>query len=91
MPVTVTTPSGTSAAVPYTFSSAPVFMDFNGTSPYAPLSGGTTLMIRGIDLANAAAVYFGATPVTSFTYAPFDASGAYGAAYAHHAARRRDG
>jgi autotransporter-associated beta strand protein len=79
VPVTVTTPSGTSAAVPYTFTSAPVFIDFNGTSPYAPLGGGTTLMIRGIDLANATSVNFGSTQVASFTYIPFDASGEYGA------------
>ncbi len=77
--VTVTTPSGISASVPYTFSAAPVFIDFDGDLPYAPLSGNTPLMIRGIDMANATAVDFGNTPVTSFTYTPYDASGQFGA------------
>jgi hypothetical protein len=66
--VTVTTAGGTSAtssADQFTYMAAPTV---SGVNPIAgPTSGGTSVTITGTNLLNAAAVYFGATVVSSFT------------------------
>jgi hypothetical protein len=65
--VTVTTPNGTSAAVPggFTYIAAPTLIS---ASPNAgPVAGGTTVVVAGTNLAGATAVSVGGTPATSFT------------------------
>ncbi|WP_369225581.1 IPT/TIG domain-containing protein [Streptomyces sp. R39] len=65
MNVTVTTPGGTSNALPYTYVSAPVVFDVE--PHFGPEVGGNTIVITGSNLALTTAVGFGATPATSFT------------------------
>ncbi|MFC9235381.1 IPT/TIG domain-containing protein [Streptomyces decoyicus] len=65
VPVTVTTPGGTSNGISYTYSGAPVL---SGVVPsQGPTSGGNTVTLTGANLTGATAVTFGATPATSFT------------------------
>ncbi|MFJ5801520.1 IPT/TIG domain-containing protein [Streptomyces decoyicus] len=65
VPVTVTTPGGTSNGISYTYSAAPIL---SGVSPnQGPTSGGNTVTLTGANLTGATAVTFGATPATSFT------------------------
>ncbi|MFF8786350.1 IPT/TIG domain-containing protein [Streptomyces sp. NPDC015125] len=65
VPVTVTTPGGTSNGVSYTYSLAPTL---SGVSPnQGPALGGNTVILTGVNFTGATAVIFGATPATSFT------------------------
>ena len=65
--VTVTTPGGTSNALPYTYVSvaAPTITALNPTS--GPTAGGNTVTITGTNLTAATQVLFGATPATILT------------------------
>ncbi|MGA2059489.1 MAG: IPT/TIG domain-containing protein [Thermoguttaceae bacterium] len=77
--LTVKTSFGTSAAAPYTYVPGPVIIDAytaNNTMD-GPLTGGTSITIRGIHMSDATAVNFGSTAVTNFTYT--DYGGGYGA------------
>lgn len=65
MNVTVTTPGGTSNALPYTYVSAPVVFDVE--PHFGPESGGTSVDITGSNLALTTAVDFGPNPATGFT------------------------
>ena len=80
--VTVTTPGGTSAITPvdqYTFVAGPYIVQTGGDGP---ISGGTLVTIRGMNLADATAVNFGGTAVTSFTFTSYDRNdNIYGADY----------
>ena len=65
--VTVTTPSGTSAASRadlYTYIAAPTVTGISPTS--GPDSGGTTVTITGTDLSGTTDVEFGSTPASDF-------------------------
>ncbi len=62
--VTVVSPSGTSLPDTYTFNSLP---DPASTVPSsASTTGGTSVVIHGVQFTGATAVYFGATPAASF-------------------------
>ncbi|MER5385551.1 IPT/TIG domain-containing protein [Streptomyces sp. NPDC002688] len=67
-PVTVTTPSGTSAVSPtayFYYAAPPVLL---GASPsLGAAAGGTTVTLTGSNLLNPTAVRFGSTPAGSFT------------------------
>ncbi|MFJ5220696.1 IPT/TIG domain-containing protein [Streptomyces sp. NPDC088354] len=65
VPVTVTTPGGTSNAVTYTYTVVPVLTSVSPSQ--GPASGGTTVVLTGTDLGGATAVSFGSTAATSFT------------------------
>ncbi len=71
VPVTVTTPFGTSAALQYTFDPGPVVIDLNGGPEDGPTAGNTSVTIRGVHLADAMAVNFGSTTITSFVYTDY--------------------
>ncbi|MCX5341135.1 IPT/TIG domain-containing protein [Streptomyces atratus] len=61
VPVTVTTPGGTSNGAAYVYLGAPVVA---GLVPnQGPLAGGTTLTLTGVGLTYATAVLFGAVPI----------------------------
>ncbi len=63
--VSVTTPGGTSNALPYAYGDAPLI---TGITPSSGLvAGGTTVVITGSAFANASSVTFGGTAATSFT------------------------
>ncbi|MEV7012250.1 IPT/TIG domain-containing protein [Streptosporangium sp. NPDC051022] len=63
--VKVTTPDGTSSASTFTYVKPPAV---TGISPASgPVAGGTSVTIKGTDLADATAVAFGSTAATSFT------------------------
>jgi hypothetical protein len=63
--VTITTPGGTSAGVPYTYVLAPTL---SGVTPIqGPLAGGNTVTLTGTNLTGAGAVAFGGSPAVSFT------------------------
>ncbi|WP_040792355.1 IPT/TIG domain-containing protein [Nocardia paucivorans] len=63
--VTVTTPSGTSNGISYTYVAAPTL---SGVSPnQGPTAGGNTVTLTGANLAGATMVRFGVTPAVSFT------------------------
>ncbi|MEU8569589.1 IPT/TIG domain-containing protein [Streptomyces pathocidini] len=63
--VTVTSPGGTSNAVPYTYVAAPTITSIS--PPSGPTSGGNTVTITGTGFGGATAVTFGPNPATSFT------------------------
>ncbi|MFI1963269.1 beta strand repeat-containing protein [Streptomyces pathocidini] len=63
--VTVTTPGGTSNAVPYTYVAAPTITSISPAS--GPTSGGNIVTITGTGFTGATAVNFGPNPATSFT------------------------
>ncbi|MEU8826470.1 IPT/TIG domain-containing protein, partial [Streptomyces sp. NPDC048636] len=65
--VTVTTPGGTSNALPYTYTAvaAPVLTSLSPTS--GPTAGGNTVTLNGTNLTGATQVLFGATPATILT------------------------
>jgi hypothetical protein len=63
--VTVTTPAGTSNAVPYTYTSAPVVTAVNPDQ--GPLSGGNTVTLTGSGFTGTTAVSFGTSAALSFT------------------------
>ncbi len=64
--VTVTTPAGTSTAVPYTYVDyAPVISTLSPNQ--GSKAGGTTVIVTGMNLTGATAVSFGGMPATSFT------------------------
>ncbi len=65
--VTVTTPSGTSAALPAMFSGYPAAADRRRLEPGSPLAGGTLVTITGTGFTDATAVYFGTSPATDVT------------------------
>ncbi|MEU3184704.1 IPT/TIG domain-containing protein [Streptomyces sp. NPDC006923] len=65
VPVTVTTPGGTSAGVSYTYVGAPSVTTV--VPSQGPLSGGNTVTLTGTGFTGVTAVRFGATPATSFT------------------------
>ncbi|MET9876718.1 IPT/TIG domain-containing protein [Actinacidiphila glaucinigra] len=65
VPVTVTTPGGTSNSVFYFYLNAPVLLSVSPTQ--GPSAGGTAVTLTGTDLSGATAVAFGATPATSYT------------------------
>jgi hypothetical protein len=63
--VTVTTPSGTSNAVAFTYIAVPTL---NAVVPnVGPATGGTIVVLTGTNFTGATAVSFGGTPATSFT------------------------
>ncbi|MFG2024169.1 IPT/TIG domain-containing protein [Streptomyces sp. NPDC048825] len=63
--VTVTTSSGTSNALNFTYSAAP---SVTGLSPnQGPVSGGTTVTLTGANFSGATAVQFGGVAAASFT------------------------
>jgi len=72
VPVTVKTPSGISNTVSFLSTAAPIVEQVFPND--GPLTGGTSVTIRGINIGTATAVYFGATKVTSFTFTPYDQS-----------------
>ncbi|WP_062997070.1 ice-binding family protein [Nocardia mikamii] len=63
--VTVTTPSGTSNGVSYTYIAVPTLTSVTPSS--GPPSGGTVVVLTGTGLTGATAVSFGGTPATLFT------------------------
>ena len=65
MPVTVTTPGGTSGPVYFFYLNAPALLLVSPSQ--GPTAGGTTVTLTGSDFTGATAVSFGATPATSFT------------------------
>ena len=65
VPVTVTTPGGTSNSVTYTYVVAPVLTAVSPTQ--GTVSGGTTVTLTGTGLTGATAVSFGSDPATSYT------------------------
>ncbi|MGW7639944.1 IPT/TIG domain-containing protein [Streptomyces decoyicus] len=65
VPVTVTTPGGTSNGISYTYAGAPVLSSV--VPNQGPISGGNTVTLTGVNLTGATAVTFGTTPATSFT------------------------
>ena len=65
VPVTVTTPGGTSNSVTYTYVVAPVLTAVSPVQGRA--SGGATVILTGTGLTGATAVSFGSNPATSFT------------------------
>ncbi|MFB9571966.1 IPT/TIG domain-containing protein, partial [Streptomyces yanii] len=65
VPVTVTTPGGTSNSVTYAYVVAPVLTAVSPVQGRA--SGGTTVILTGTGLTGATAVSFGSNPATSFT------------------------
>ncbi|MFE3548931.1 IPT/TIG domain-containing protein, partial [Streptomyces kronopolitis] len=68
VPVTVTTPLGTSNAVNYTYAAAPAAPVLNVVMPNTgPLTGGNTVLLVGTGFTGATAVNFGPNPATSFT------------------------
>ena len=82
--VRVVTPYGESAITPadeFTFVPGPFVIGLQ-TAPYGstttnldgPLTGGASVTIRGIHLADATAVNFGNTPVTTVTFTSYDVS-----------------
>jgi hypothetical protein len=60
VPVTVTTPGGTSNAVTYTYVAAPSLFALSPSQ--GPTTGGTTVTLTGTGLTTTTAVLFGATP-----------------------------
>ncbi|MEU6343499.1 IPT/TIG domain-containing protein [Streptomyces sp. NPDC046977] len=65
VPVTVTTPGGTSNAVSFFYLGAPALASLSPNQ--GPAAGGTTVTLTGTDLSGATAVRFGSTPATSYT------------------------
>ncbi|MFF3754696.1 IPT/TIG domain-containing protein [Streptomyces sp. NPDC002018] len=65
VPVTVTTPGGTTGAVVYLYQGAPALI--SASPNQGPAAGGTVVTITGTGLTGTSAVTFGATPATSFT------------------------
>ncbi|QKV93118.1 IPT/TIG domain-containing protein [Streptomyces sp. NA02950] len=65
VPVTVTTPGGTSGSVTYIYLAIPTLTSV--VPSVGPTSGGTTVTLTGTGLLGATAVLFGSTPATSFT------------------------
>ncbi|MDR7169699.1 hypothetical protein J2W56_003443 [Nocardia kruczakiae] len=63
--VTVTTPSGTSNGVAFTYIAVPTLTSVTPSS--GPPSGGTVVVLTGTGLTGATAVSFGGTPATLFT------------------------
>ncbi|MFI9412935.1 IPT/TIG domain-containing protein [Nocardia gamkensis] len=65
VPVTVTTPAGTSPGVPYTYVSVPTLISV--TPNTGPVTGGTAVTITGTGFTGATGVFFGFLPAVSFT------------------------
>ncbi|MBF6296968.1 IPT/TIG domain-containing protein [Nocardia amamiensis] len=65
VPVTVTTPGGTSNGIPFTYVLPPILFFLNPL--VGPQAGGTTVTLTGVGLSGTTGVNFGATPATSFT------------------------
>ncbi|MET8616075.1 MULTISPECIES: IPT/TIG domain-containing protein [Streptomyces] len=65
VPITVTTPGGTTGPVYFFYLTAPTLISV--TPAQGPASGGTGITLRGADLTGATAVLFGATQATTFT------------------------
>ncbi|MGQ4596623.1 IPT/TIG domain-containing protein [Nocardia sp. R6R-6] len=65
VPVTVTTPGGTSNGVSYTYVLPPIL--FFASPLVGSQAGGTVVTLTGVGLAGTTGVNFGATPATSFT------------------------
>ncbi|WP_204249172.1 IPT/TIG domain-containing protein, partial [Nocardia arizonensis] len=63
--VTVTGSGGTSNGVAYTYAGVPTLTAIAPSS--GPVTGGTTVVLTGTNLATATSVSFGGTPATSFT------------------------
>ncbi|RBM04741.1 IPT/TIG domain-containing protein [Streptomyces sp. PT12] len=64
VPVTVTTPGGTSGAVFFYYSNAPALI--SASPSQGPTAGGTSVTLTGTGLGGATAVSFGGTPATGF-------------------------
>ncbi|MFE7046630.1 IPT/TIG domain-containing protein [Streptomyces atratus] len=65
--VTITTPGGTSAGIPYTYVAAPVLGSV--TPAQGPLAGGNTVNLSGTGFTGATSVHFGVNAASSFTVA----------------------
>ncbi|MFG2581582.1 IPT/TIG domain-containing protein [Streptomyces malaysiensis] len=65
--VTVTTPNGTSNALPYAYTAvpAPTLTNLNPTN--GPTAGGNTITITGTNLTGTTQLLFGTNPATTFT------------------------
>ncbi|MFF3123180.1 IPT/TIG domain-containing protein [Streptomyces sp. NPDC057908] len=63
--VTITTPGGTSAGVPYTYVAAPVLSSV--TPAQGPLVGGNSITLSGTGFTGTTSVRFGANAASSFT------------------------
>ncbi|MCX4789096.1 MULTISPECIES: IPT/TIG domain-containing protein [unclassified Streptomyces] len=64
--VTITTPGGTSAGIPYTYVAAPVLGSV--TPAQGPLAGGNTITLSGTGFTGTTSVRFGVNVATSFTF-----------------------
>ncbi|GGO98874.1 IPT/TIG domain-containing protein [Wenjunlia tyrosinilytica] len=67
VPVTVTTPGGTSNSLNYTYQAAVAPVILALVPPFGLGVGGVPVLIVGNHLTSATAVLFGSTPATSFT------------------------
>ncbi|MFF4426794.1 IPT/TIG domain-containing protein [Streptomyces sp. NPDC001549] len=65
VPITVTTPGGTTGPVYFFYLNAPTVTTVSPSQ--GPSSGGTTVILSGADFTGATAVTFGITPATSYT------------------------
>ncbi|MGQ4516807.1 IPT/TIG domain-containing protein [Streptomyces sp. DW26H14] len=65
VPVTVTTPGGTTGPVYFFYLTAPSLL--SATPAQGPASGDTSVTLRGADLTGTTSVMFGATPAPAFT------------------------
>ncbi|MEU9472877.1 IPT/TIG domain-containing protein [Streptomyces avermitilis] len=65
VPITVTTPGGTTGPVYFFYVNAPTVTSV--LPGQGPSSGGTTVILTGADLSAATAVTFGSTPATGYT------------------------
>jgi hypothetical protein len=65
VPVTLTSPYGTSNTLTLTYVGPPVITSFTPTTGFLP--GGATVVLTGTNFSDATSVFFGATPATSFT------------------------
>ncbi|WP_229866621.1 IPT/TIG domain-containing protein [Streptomyces gelaticus] len=63
--VTITTPGGTSAGIPYTYLAVPVLGSV--TPAQGPLSGGNSITLSGTGLTGTTSVHFGVGAASSFT------------------------
>ncbi|MET8677984.1 IPT/TIG domain-containing protein [Streptomyces sp. NPDC004647] len=67
VPVTVTTPSGTSNSFPYSYITAPAPVIAAVVPPTGPSTGGNLVTITGTGFTGATSVNFGGNPATSYT------------------------
>ncbi|MFG2627006.1 IPT/TIG domain-containing protein [Streptomyces sp. NPDC048473] len=64
--VTITTPGGTSAGIPYTYVAAPVLGSL--APAQGPVAGGNSITLSGTGFTGTTSVHFGANATSSFTF-----------------------